>query len=114
MYSDEEAAKEAEAFDEDLEEDTNIGFNEVMLVERLLQKNPLLRKIKLVIEWLEDISSRSKNLEMVRQKIGEFSETCSSWSHTLHHLKNQKSFNKKENYIYSNREFVDELVSYYF
>ncbi len=112
LYLDEEQIYQQENhIDDEMDgsNSTDVGSDEVLLVRQLLQKNPLLRKIKLVIEWCEKISAQSKNLEHVRQKIGEFQEKCSSWEHTLHHLKNAQSFNKKENYIFSNREFVDEL-----
>ncbi len=113
LYLDEEQTVQQEAHIDNETMDTNdsveIGFDEALLVRQLLKKNHLLRKIKLVIEWCEKISAESKSLEHVRQKIGEFQEKCSSWEHTLHHLKNAQSFNKKENYIFSNREFVDEL-----
>lgn len=108
LYLDEQSSKSDVMYDEELE--TEVGIDEGLLVKSLLQKNPLLRKLKLVIEWIERISAQSKGLELVRKKIGEFQEKCSSWEHTLHHLKNANSFNKKENYIFSNREFVDELV----
>lgn len=97
--------------EDDEDEGMDVGIDEALLVQRLLRKNPVLRKIKLVIDWLEEISSQSKSVTLVRQKIGEFSEKSQSWEHTLHHLKNQNSFNKKENYIFSNRDFVDELVN---
>ena len=110
---DEQVAKENEMYmNEELDEkEAAIGIDEALLVEHLLQKKPMLRKIKLVIEWLEKIASESKSLESVRQKIGEFPEKCLSWEHTLHHLKNVNQFNKKEKHHFSNREFVDELVS---
>lgn len=110
LYLDEQnSAENVNDNDEDEDEGMDVGIDEALLVQRLLRKNPVLRKIKLVIEWLEEISSQSKSVMLVRQKIGEFSEKSQSWEHTLHHLKNQNSFNKKENYIFSNREFVDEL-----
>lgn len=112
LYLDEQnSAENVNDNDEDEDEGMDVGIDEALLVQRLLRKNPVLRKIKLVIEWLEEISSQSKSVMLVRQKIGEFSEKSQSWEHTLHHLKNQNSFNKKENYIFSNREFVDELVN---
>ncbi len=112
LYLDEQSSMEMahDANDSEEDEGMDVGIDEALLVQRLLRKNPVLRKIKLVIEWLEDISSQSKNVKLARQKIGEFSEKSQCWDHTLHHLKNQNSFNKKENYMFSNRDFVDELV----
>ncbi len=82
--------------------------------ERLLRKQPLLRRIKLIIDWLEKIASESKHSHIVRQKIAEFSEKCTGWEHTLHYLKNSNSsLNKKEKpntYPQSNRDFIDEMV----
>ena len=90
-------------------------MNELDLEARLLRKQPLLRRIKLIIDWLERIASESKQSHVVRQKIGEFSEKCTGWEHTLHYLKHSNSsFSKKEkpnNYPQSNRDFVDEMVS---
>ena len=90
MYLDEQRSESELAEDEDMEtteDEPEIGFDEALLVKRLLKKNPHLRKIKLVIEWVEKISAQSKHLDLVKQKIGEFQEKCTSWEHTLHHLK---------------------------
>lgn len=107
LYLDEQSTQQSDdnnAMDTDT--DYPAGFDETLILRRLLKKNPLLRKIKLVIDWLESIAAQSKNLDLVKQKIGEFQEKCSSWEHTLHYLKNANSFNKQSS---SNREFVDEL-----
>lgn len=102
-----------ELLEQDKENNNNIGVNELYLEERLLRKQPLMRRIKLIVEWLERIASESKQSTVVRQKIGEFSEKCTGWEHTLHYLKHSNSsFNKKErpnNYPQSNRDFVYEM-----
>jgi hypothetical protein len=119
LYTDETTRQDEEENDDDYyeqqdkENNNSIGINEIMLEKRLLKQQPLLRRIKLVIEWLEKQASESKNLNSIRNKIGEFSEKCTGWDHTLHHLKHAQtpSLNKKEKLtnLMSSREFVDEL-----
>lgn len=116
MYTDEQERLEEEEERSNKENDENsVGINEVMLEKRLLKSQPMLRRIKITIEWLEKLASESKNYKLVKQKISEFNEKCAGWEHTLHHLKHSSSsFNKKERLnTYSSREFVDELVLIY-
>jgi len=93
-----------------MENDENSqGTNEVVVIERLERKNPFLRRIKMIIKWLERIAAQSANLKLVKEKLASFQERCSNWEHTLHHLKSSSSFNRKEKFQ-SGREFVNELV----
>ena len=113
LYSDEQnSTKDFEmANEEDKENDENkIGFNEAFLIERLERKNPLFRRVRIVIEWLEQVAFESNSLKVIKEKISEFPEKCLSWEHTSHQLKNLNSFNKKDKTLLSNREYVDELV----
>ena len=112
LYVDEQTKQENELLNEEEEDKENtIGTNELLLETHLLKTQPLFRRIKLIIDWLEKIFAESKSLNLVKQKIGEFNEKCTGWEHTLHHLKHSNSaFNKKERLnTYSTREFVDEL-----
>lgn len=92
--------------DEDGGADVNYGVNEGLLIKHLERKNPLFRRVKLIISWLEKQSAQSEYMKSVREKISSFQEKSASWEHTLHHLKN---INKKMQF--SSREYVTELVS---
>lgn len=84
--------------------DLNYGVNEGLLIKHLERKNPLFRRVKLIISWLEKQSAQSEYMKSVREKISSFKEKSASWEHTLHHLKN---LNKKMQF--SSREYVTEL-----
>lgn len=84
--------------------DVNYGVNEGLLIKHLERKNPLFRRVKLIISWLERQSAQSEYMKSVREKISSFQEKSASWEHTLHHLKN---LNKKMQF--SSREYVTEL-----
>jgi hypothetical protein len=114
LYKDEQETQERATLEEeeDKENFDCVGLNEAKLEKNLLKKYPLVRRIKLIIDWMEKIAHESKSFVSVKQKIGEFREKCAGWEHTLHNLKHSNSsLNKRERLsTYSAREFVDELV----
>lgn len=88
--------------------DTNLenveGVNEVVLVENFERKSPLIRRIRIIIQWLEKIASESNNMKLIREKMSAFPERCFNWEHTLHQL------GKKSTVQMSGRDYVTELV----
>jgi hypothetical protein len=100
--------------DNDIDDDENnvIGMNEAMLVDKLEKKNAFLRRIKLIIKWLERIAAESDYMKSIRQKLSSFPEKCFNWEYTLHHLKSQKGYNNKraDKAPYFSREYITELV----
>jgi hypothetical protein len=80
------------------------GVNEVLLVENLERKNPLIRRIRIIIQWLEKIASESNNMKVIREKMSAFPEKCFNWEHTLHQI------SKKSTIQMSGRDYVTELV----
>lgn len=87
-------------------------FNECALVRRLEKTNPLLRRIKIVIDWLENVSRESEYYKTVRESLNGFSEKCANWEHTLHFLKSAKCIVQKDKNVALGREFVTEIVFY--
>ena len=85
-------------------------LNERALIERLEKSYPLLRRIRIVINWLESIARESDYYKSIRESMNGFSEKCANWEHTLHYLKSAKSVGQKEKNLLSGREFVTELV----
>lgn len=86
------------------------GLSEVAIVKNLEKKNPLLRRVKLIIQWLEKIAAESNYLKLIREKMSAFSDKCTNWEHTLHHLTSTNSFGKKDRNQFTGRDFVNELV----
>ena len=113
LYEDEENMKKEEDNENmnfDSDENQIEKVSEAALVKNLEKKNSFLRRIKIIIKWLEKIASESVHMQQVKEKISAFPLKCSSWEHTLHHLKNMNTFNKKEKVQTSGRDFVTELV----
>ncbi len=110
LYLDELNSKNnISADDTDLEINNNYeSINEDTIVKNLERKNPLLRRIKLVLKWIENINKESHSLKLIIEKMSAFADTSSSWQHTLHQLKNSNIFNKKEKQ-FSGRDLVNEL-----
>jgi len=118
LYEDEENMKK----EEEEEDNENMNFDseenhmekicEAALVKSLERKNSFLRRIKMIIKWLEKIAAESNHLKLVKEKMSAFPLKCSSWEHTLHHLKNSNTFQRKEKIQMSGRDFVNELVSF--
>jgi hypothetical protein len=111
LYMDEQNLK-AENENENFEDVENFeSINEQTIARNLEKSYPLLRRIRLVIEWLEKIARESNYLKSIKENLSSFSEKCTNWEHTLHYLKNATSFTKKDKLQHhSNREFVTELV----
>ena len=84
--------------------------NEAAIVRNLERKNPLLRRIKIVLRWLENISKESASLKVIKEKMSGFAEKCSGWEHTLHQLKNVNVLHRKEKSQFSGRDLINELV----
>jgi hypothetical protein len=114
LYEDEENMKKDE-------ENENMDMGEMnhmekicesALVKNLERKNSFLRRIKLIINWLEKIASESNHLKLVKEKMSAFQLKCSGWEHTLHYLKNLNTFQRKEKIQMSGRDFVSELVNF--
>ena len=81
--------------------DENVFKNEAKLVHKLTENNSILRRLKLIISWLE--LNSMKNLDLIQNKISSFTEKY-CWEHTLHQLVN------KERKIQLNiRDYVTEL-----
>lgn len=92
------------------EEQTSFeGVNEQHIARNLEKRNPFLRRIKLIISWLEKIAAESNHLKLIKEKMSAFSEKCFSWEHTLHHLKSLNNLNRKEKVQFSSRDYVNEL-----
>lgn len=87
-------------------------FNERALVQRLEKTIPLLRRIRIVINWLEKVSRESEYYKTVRESLNGFSEKCANWEHTLHLLKSVKCIGQKDKNVPPGREFVTEIVLY--
>jgi hypothetical protein len=90
------------------DDENNIGMNEALLVAKLEKENAFLRRIKLIIKWLERIAAESDYMKSIRQKLSSFPEKCFNWEYTLHHLKSQK--NKGDKTPFFGREYITELV----
>ena len=105
LYTDEQNVKnnENENFiDTHLENVESV--NEVVLVDNFERKSPLIRRIRIIIQWLEKIASESNNMKLIREKMSAFPERCCKWEHTLHQL------GKKSTVQMSGRDYVTELV----
>ncbi len=86
-----------------IEEDENeqVFKNEAKLVQKLTKTNSLLRRLKIIITWLE--MNSKKNLDLIQDKISSFTQKY-CWEHTLHQL------NSKERKLHLNiRDYVTEL-----
>lgn len=77
--------------------------NEAKLIEKLTKKNFLLRRLKLINNWLEFNSK--KNLELIKHKLSSFTQKF-SWEHTLHQLNSKE---RKLNVNTNIRDYVSEL-----
>ncbi len=103
LYRDSDAQKASDDMDLDIDNDENghVFKNEEKLVQKFTEKNSLLRRLKLIITWLELISR--KNLDTIQNKVSSFTQKY-CWQHTLHHL------NSKERKLQLNiRDYVTEL-----
>lgn len=107
--NDDDQLVEMEENDENADDEATV--NERSIINRLEKTYPLLRRVRLVIEWLETIARESDYLKSIRESMSAFSEKCANWEHTLHYLKSTNSVNKKDKGFFSGREFVTELVS---
>jgi nuclear pore complex protein Nup107 len=87
----------------------NEGISEQCIAKNLERKNPFIRRIRIIINWLENIAAESNNLKQVKEKMSAFSEKCFSWEHTLHHLKNLNNFARKDKAQFTGRDYVNEL-----
>lgn len=113
LFSDEQDTKKKEGENDlDMELENFEGLSEVAIVENLEKGNPFLRRIKLVIQWLEKIAAESNHLKLIKERMSAFPEKCSNWEHTLHHLSimNTASIGIKEKF--SGRDFINELVKF--
>jgi hypothetical protein len=113
LYLDEQNAKN-NMNDDELDSEVNNNYesvNEAAIVRSLEKRNPLLRRIKIVLKWLENIAKESSSLKTIKEKMSGFADKCSGWEHTLHQLKNVTVFNKKDKSQFSGRDLVNELVS---
>jgi hypothetical protein len=111
LYLDEQKLTEQnDDIELDNDEENFETINEQTIVKNLEKNYPLLRRIRLVIEWLEKIARESAYLKSIKDNMSAFSEKCTNWEHTLHNLKNANSFSKRDKNQSSGREFVTELV----
>lgn len=131
LYSDEQKLKGvADDNDDDssdnelMENDENMNImeselnfetvNEQTIVKNLEKNNHVLRRIRLVIKWLEKIASESNYMKSIRENLSSFAEKSTNWEHTLHNLKNYNNFVKRDKlHAHTTREFVTELVILY-
>jgi hypothetical protein len=112
LYVDEQNSKNDMHEDELTAEFNNNNYesvNEMAIVRSLERRNPLVRRIKIVLRWLESIAKESANLKTIKEQMSGFAEKCSGWEHTLHQLKNATVFNKKDK-LFSGRDLVNEMV----
>ena len=116
LYEDQENLKRDEDNEnmnfDDSDENYIERISEVALARGLERNNSFLRRIKLIIQWLEKIAAESNYMKVVKEKMSAFPEKGSSWEHTLHHLKNVNTFSKKEKIQLSGRDYVTELVMF--
>ena len=96
-------------------------INEAQIARNLERSSSLLRRIRLIIDWLERIAGESAHMRSMREKMSEFPERCSNWEHTLHHLKSVNggasssgvggvlTTKKPTPLMASTRDFVNEL-----
>ncbi|CAF0971958.1 unnamed protein product [Brachionus calyciflorus] len=110
MFIDEQETKQ---HDNDIEADMDIenfeGLSEDALVKNLEKRNPFVRRVKLVIDWLEKNAAQSNYMKSIKDNMSSFAEKCANWEHTLHHLKSSSTFGRKDKISLSGREYVDEL-----
>lgn len=88
------------------------SLNEAAIVADIEKNNPLLRRIKIVLKWLEEVARESNSLKQIREKMSSFSEKCSGWEHTLHHLKNTNMYARKDRGPFTGRDYINELVQW--
>ncbi len=113
LYLDEQNVKN-NMNDDEVDSEVNNNYesvNEMAIVRSLEKKNSLLRRIKIVLRWLENIAKESNSLKTIKEKMSGFADKCTAWEHTLHQLKNATVFNKKDKGQFSGRDLVNELVN---
>lgn len=108
FFQDEQETKNRESeFEADMDIENAEGLNETSIVRNLEKRNPFVRRVKLVINWLERIAHESDYMKKIKENLNSFTAKSVNWEHTLHNLKNSSCFGDKN--AFSGREYVDEL-----
>jgi nuclear pore complex protein Nup107 len=95
-----------EMMDEENDENSNYVFkNEAKQAKRLTLKNSFLRRVKVIVNWLE--YNARDNLVQIKNKISSMPEKCTNWEHTLHQLHSTSSTQQQQQQ--HTRDFVSEL-----
>lgn len=84
------------------------GLNEISIVQNLEKRNPFVRRIKLVINWLERIANESDYMKKIKENLNSFTAKSVNWEHTLHNLRTS-CYGHGNKSTLSGREYVDEV-----
>lgn len=110
LFEDEQNTKNRDNnFEDDMEIENSEGLSETAIVNNLEKRNSFVRRVKLVIDWLEKVVYESDYMKKIKENLNSFSEKSVNWEHTLHKLKSRDAFGRIDKSTLSGREFVDEL-----
>ncbi|OTF77521.1 nuclear pore complex protein Nup107-like protein, partial [Euroglyphus maynei] len=76
--------------DMEIEEDMRLRLNDSELVERVMEKNSMLREMQIIIDWLEsmyDGNDDDESSSTTLEKMQFYSDGPAYWENTLHQLK---------------------------
>ncbi len=103
LYEDDlNSTNRIEMDDENDENSVHVFKNEAKLAQTLVKNNSFLRRVRLILNWLEH--NAKDNLVQIKNKISAMPEKCTNWDHTLHQLHSTSAQQQ-----HHTRDFVTEL-----